>query len=100
VSSKTDAKQEAKRGLKPKLRFPEFRDDWKVEKLDELGKFIGGGTPDRSISEHWQGNIPWVSSSDINEDDIHHVSITRYINEKAILESATKRVPKGSVLFV
>jgi type I restriction enzyme, S subunit len=84
----------------PKLRFPEFRDDWIVKTLGELGKLSGGGTPDRSVTEYWQGNIPWVSSSDIYEDDIKTISVTRFINEKSISESATKIVPKGSVLFV
>jgi type I restriction enzyme, S subunit len=84
----------------PQLRFPEFRDDWTVKKLGELGWLTGGGTPDRSVSEYWRGKIPWISSSDIYEDDIHTISITRFINEKSISESATKIIPKGSVLFV
>ena len=84
----------------PNLRFPEFQNSWKIEKLGELGKFLGGGTPDKSVSEYWQGGIPWISSSDINDDDIHTISVTRFINEKSISGSATKIIPKGSVLFV
>ncbi len=55
--------------LNPKLRFPEFRNagEWVEKKLGELGKFLGGGTPSRANSEYWTGNIPWISSSDINE---------------------------------
>ena len=86
--------------LVPKLRFPEFFDNWTVGKLGELGKFIGGGTPDKSVTEYWQGEIPWISSSDIYDDDIHTVSVTRFINKKSISESATKIIPKGSILFV
>ncbi len=93
-------KQATKRELMPKLRFPEFGDAWAVKKLGDLGKLIGGGTPDKSVVEYWQGDIPWVSSSDIFEDDIYTMSVTRFINEKSISESATKIVPKGSVLFV
>ena len=92
--------QATKRELKPKLRFPEFGGAWAVKKLVDLGKLIGGGTPDKSVVEYWQGDIPWVSSSDIFEDDIYTISVTRFINEKSISESATKIVPKGSVLFV
>jgi len=103
MSNKADAttmKQAIKRELKPKLRFPEFLDDWAAKKLGELGTLSGGGTPDKSVAEYWQGDIPWVSSSDIYEDDIYTLSVTRFINEKSISESATKIVPKGSVLFV
>ena len=103
MSNKADATnmiQATKRELKPKLRFPEFGGAWAVKKLVDLGKLIGGGTPDKSVVEYWQGDIPWVSSSDIFEDDIYTISVTRFINEKSISESATKIVPKGSVLFV
>jgi len=103
MSNKADATnmiQATQRELMPKLRFPEFRDDWIVKILGDLGKLIGGGTPDKSVVEYWQGDIPWVSSSDIFEDDIYTMSVTRFINEKSISESATKLVPKGSVLFV
>ncbi len=86
----------------PKYRFKGFEKDeeWLEEKLVDLGHFFGGGTPDRSNSSYWIGNIPWISSSDIKEDDIHNISITRFINNNSIKESATKTVPKGSVLFV
>ncbi len=86
----------------PKYRFKEFEKDgeWEEKKLGELGDFLGGGTPSRLNSEYWSGNIPWISSSDINENDIHNISISQYINENAVIESATKIIPKGSILFV
>jgi type I restriction enzyme S subunit len=84
----------------PKLRFPEFKNDWAVEELGKLGKFLGGGTPSKLVDEYWNGTIPWISSSDLNEDDLKTIAITRFINEKSILESATKLIPKGSVLFI
>jgi type I restriction enzyme, S subunit len=86
----------------PKVRFPEFVKDgeWRKSTLDNLGKFLGGGTPDRSNGDFWVGKIPWISSSDIGEDDIHNISITRFINDQAVKQSATKIIPKGSVLFV
>jgi len=84
----------------PTLRFPEFEGDWVEKKLGTLGSFIGGGTPDSSNAKYWTGDIPWISSSDLNEDSIHLVNITRFISDAAIKESATKIVPKGSILMV
>jgi type I restriction enzyme S subunit len=86
----------------PKVRFKEFEKDgvWVENKLGELGEFLGGGTPSRTNSEYWSGNIPWISSSDISEGDIHNISISQHINEISISESATKIIPKGSILFV
>ncbi len=112
-SQKLDLLKDHKKGLMqnlfpqegekvPKLRFKEFEEDedWVKKRLGDLGHFLGGGTPSRSNDDYWIGNIPWISSSDIKEDDIHNISISQYINENAIIESATKIIPKGSILFV
>lgn len=86
----------------PRLRFPEFEGsgEWEEKRLGLLGSFQGGGTPSKEVAEYWDGDIPWISSSDIIEDDIRKVSKTRFITEEAIKNSATKKIPAGSVLFV
>lgn len=86
----------------PHLRFPEFQNSgaWEVKRLGEVGEFFGGGTPSTNKAEYWEGNVPWISSSDIHEDDIHNISINKYIHEKAVKATATKIIPKGSLLFV
>ncbi len=94
--------EKSKGGLMPRLRFPEFRDagEWEEKRLGELGDIVGGGTPDKSKDYYWQGEIPWVSSSDIEADNIRDLKISKYINEVSIAESATKMIPAGSVLFI
>jgi len=82
------------------LRFPEFSGEWDSFKLVELGKFIGGGTPSSSNLSFWTGSIPWISSSDIKEDNINNISISRYITEDAIEKSATKYCPAPVILIV
>ena len=84
----------------PPLRFPEFSGEWDSFKLVELGKFIGGGTPSSSNLSFWTGSIPWISSSDIKEDNINNISISRYITEDAIEKSATKYCPAPVILIV
>lgn len=86
--------------LIPELRFPEFVGEWNYTKLGTLGQFKGGGTPATVKEEYWSGEIPWISSSDINEGDIFNLNITRYLTDLAISESATKVIPENSVLFV
>lgn len=83
----------------PQLRFSGFNDVWKQVSLKNLGEFIGGGTPSKSIKEFWKGQIPWVSSSDISDDNFK-AKITRFITEDAVVRSATKKIPKGSLLIV
>ena len=84
----------------PNLRFPEFSGEWEVKSIKDVADFMGGGTPSSSNETFWQGTIPWISSSDIVENDIKNISITRFITEKAIAHSATKLCPAPSILIV
>ena len=91
---------EKEKQLIPQLRFSEFRNNWENKKLGDLGVFKGGGTPSTNNTDYWEGNIPWISSSDVKEKDIINIDITRYLSEKAVNESAAKLIPKNSVLFI
>jgi type I restriction enzyme, S subunit len=85
---------------RPQLRFPEFQWEWEKKKLEFIGEYIGGGTPSTSVLEYWEGDIPWISSSDINENDIHNINIQKYITDEAVENSATKKIPSNSLLIV
>lgn len=76
--------------------FPE----WEEKKLGELGEFIGGGTPSTKVKEYWKGTTPWISSSDVSENDIRQVFVSRFITGEAIEKSATKRIPENSICIV
>lgn len=75
-------------------------EDWTVESLGEKFHFIGGGTPSKDNVEYWNGDIPWVSSSDLREGDIRKIHIDRYITKNALRKSATQLCPAGAVLVV
>ena len=52
----------------PKRRFKEFQnaDAWEQRKLEEVCEYtLGGGTPKTNVQSYWNGNIPWIQSSDI-----------------------------------
>lgn len=84
----------------PELRFKEFCGEWEEKKLGGLGSFQGGGTPDTTEEKYWHGTIPWISSSDLIDNDLKNIKISRYINEISVKESAAKLIPKDSILFV
>jgi type I restriction enzyme S subunit len=86
--------------IAPKLRFRDYSDTWETKLIGDLGNFIGGGTPTTNVEKYWGGKIPWISSSDLFEDDIHNINIHRFITNEAIEESATKIIPKNSVLLI
>ena len=68
--------------------------------LKDLAKFIGGGTPSSNDSSYWSGDIPWISSSDVSEDNINKITITRHITNEAIKKSATQICESPCILIV
>lgn len=74
--------------------------DWEVKPIKELGLFLGGGTPSTKNESFWKGTIPWISSADLNDDDIEHISMTRFITQEAVNFSATQICPQGTILII
>lgn len=70
---------------------------WEKVKLGSLGIWKSGGTPSRKNNLYFQGNIPWVSSGELNNIFIDN-SIEKITN-LAIEESNTKIIEKGSILL-
>lgn len=83
-----------------KQRLSGFTTEWHEYTLGEECRVYGGGTPSTKNDAFWAGNIPWVSSSDLVENDIFHLSETRFITTEAINESATQLCPPNSILVV
>ena len=85
----------------PAIRFKGFTDPWEQRKLGELVELTyGGGTPNTSNGEYWNGSIPWIQSSNVIEDELFHVDISKGITVKGLEESAALLVPKNSIAVV
>jgi type I restriction enzyme S subunit len=69
---------------------------WTKAKIGIVFSTVGGGTPSTKNPQFWEGNVPWITSADIN--DKHDLHPRRAVSEQAIAESATNRVPAGSVI--
>ena len=75
--------------------------EWEEKAITDLCEdIVGGSTPSTDNKAYWSGDIVWVSSSDLENNNIHHLSMTRFITENAITNSATKRIPYNSILIV
>jgi type I restriction enzyme S subunit len=101
LRSEADAK--AKRIL-PALFIELFGDPtknpkgWPTRRIGDLFNIFGGGTPSKTVSEYWTGDIPWVSPKDMKCDVV--IDSEDHITEVAIENSATRLVKKDSVLVV
>ncbi|MBO6387166.1 restriction endonuclease subunit S [Enterococcus casseliflavus] len=91
-----------KNGAKvPEIRFPGFTEDWEQRKVFEISKVTyGGGTPKTNTKEFWNGNIPWIQSSDLEINRLFNVSPKKKITNEAVKKSAAKIIPPNSIAIV
>lgn len=66
----------------------------KIKKLCQLGS---GGTPSRSCPQYYKGNIPWVKTGEVINEEI--LETEEHITEEAIAKSSAKLYPKGSLII-
>lgn len=60
----------------------------------------GGGTPKTSCTDFWDGNIPWIQSSDLTENIVTGICPRKYISKEGLLKSAAQYIPKDSIAIV
>ena len=65
--------------------------------LSELADTESGGTPSRAVPDYFDGNIPWVTTSELNDSFI--VTTNECITLKWLQNSSAKLFPKGTVLM-
>ncbi len=85
----------------PEIRFKGFDGKWEEKEVRQVcANTYGGGTPRTNIKDYWDGNIPWIQSSDLSQDRLLNVVIRKYITQKGLNNSATKLVPKDSIAII
>ena len=78
----------------PKIRFPEFTDDWEQCKVSDITTSYSGGTPQAGNAEYYNGDIPFIRSGEIYGD---HTEL--FITQKGMDNSSAKMVSKGDILY-
>ena len=68
-------------------------------KLSEVMDLIGGGTPKTSKPEYWNGNIPWISVKDFNNDFRYVYKTEKSITQLGLQKSSTKLLQRGDVII-
>src|SRR5690554_4254772 len=73
--------------------------NWNQRKLSVLSSLKSGGTPSREFPEYFMGDIPWITTVALDKLFIGNEDAVEYITEDAVENSATKKIPPGSILF-
>jgi type I restriction enzyme S subunit len=50
---------------------------WKNERIGNLVYIVNGGTPSTNIQEYWNGDIIWVTPSDITKRKSKYIDIVK-----------------------
>lgn len=70
---------------------------WHFTAIGNIAIVSNGSTPSRSIEDYWNGNIPWIGSSLVQNNRIRNSK--ENITEKGFQNSSTKILSKGTVLL-
>lgn len=73
---------------------------WKACSFTDTINTIGGGTPKTSITEYWNGTIPWFSVVDApSSSDVFVIDTEKHITEAGLNNSSTKLLPAGTTII-
>lgn len=70
---------------------------WEKKKIGEICDTFSGGTPSRSHPEYFNGEIPWIKSGELNQENIYETE--EFLTPKGIECSSAKMVKKGTLLI-
>ena len=91
---KQGAMQELLTGQK---RLPGFSGEWVVKRLGDIAKFYSGGTPPTAIVSYYGGDIPWITSGDLNKSAI--LEVGGRITKPGLENSSAKMIEENTLLI-
>ena len=81
----------------PRLRFQGFDGAWEERELGDIAEISSGGTPNRKEPLYWNGTIPWVTTSEVDNCLIQ--TTKEFITQLGLNNSAAKIFPKNTILI-
>lgn len=73
--------------------------EWKETAILEIIDIIGGGTPKTSIADYWNGEIPWLSVKDFNNDNRYVYDTEKHISDLGLNNSSTKLLQRDDIII-
>lgn len=80
-------------------RLPGFSGDWETKRLCDIAEMSSGGTPLSSNPTYYDGDIPWVSISDMTKCGKIITQTERNLSITGLNNSAAQMFPRGNVLY-
>jgi type I restriction enzyme, S subunit len=84
----------------PRTWYGELPDHWAAQPLKALFRVVGGSTPKSDREDYWDGDIIWVTPSDLKDDTIAALrGSQRTITELGVASCGTTLVPPSSIVL-
>ena len=100
ITKKREIKRTAMQQLLTgRTRLPGFEGVWETRPMGELAEMASGGTPPTSIGAYFDGDIPWVSITDMTRCGKVITSTERTLSPLGLTNSAARLFPVGTVLY-
>ena len=83
------------------LLFATSTFSWEQRKMSDLAeKTYGGGTPTTSNEAYWNGDIPWIQSSDVVDGKLLGVEPRKWITQDGLNNSAAQLISGNSIAII
>ena len=67
----------------PGIRLDGFEGEWELLEINDLADdFQSGGTPKTNVQEYWDGDIPWIQSSDLETNCLFEIKFKKVFLRK------------------
>ena len=103
LQEKLDGLEQYKKGMMQQIFSQQirFKDDngkdfpeWELKKLGKVCKVFSGGTPTSSNKLYYKGDIPFIGSGNISDNEVF-----QFITQEALNNSSSKMVEVGDLLY-
>lgn len=74
-------------------------DNWTIKTINDIARVTSGGTPARNKKIYWGGNIPWITTTEVQNYKINKSNIREYITEHGLSKSSAKFLPENTILM-
>lgn len=71
--------------------------DWLDKTVGDMAEVTSGGTPSRKVAAYWDGDIPWVTTAELECGQV--TSAAQHITLAGLQNSAAKWLPAGTLLI-
>ncbi len=74
--------------------------EWQTKKISDIADVISGSTPSRAVSMYWNGDIPWVTPTEITklEGKKYLTDTNEKITKDGLANSGAQLIPANSLL--